>query len=257
MTTSEIRHRGQRRQPLPSIVRIGTAGWANPGDQRRLRQPGVSHLEHYSSRFNSVEINSSFYRQHERATYERWAAATGRDFRFSVKIPRSISHDRKLRGCKRELESFLGTVCGLGAKLAVLLLQLPPTAEWDPEVSKKFFRLLRERTDVAIVCEPRHRTWAGARVERLFQDFKIALVSADPARLPRSWELPAGIQYHRLHGSPRVYWSSYTPGYLQALAARITADRAILPEVWCIFDNTAAGAAWSNAEVLNARLRGS
>ena len=113
------------------------------------------------------------------------------------------------------------------------------------------------RTDVAIVCEPRHRTWAGARVERLFQQFRIALVSADPARLPRSWELPAGIQYHRLHGSPRVYWSSYTPGYLQALAARITAERAILPEVWCIFDNTAAGAAWSNAEVLNARLRGS
>ena len=255
--TSDVRHRAHRRRPLPSIVRIGTAGWANPSDQRGHRQPGVSHLEHYSSRFNGVEINSSFYRQHERRTYERWAAATGRDFRFSVKIPRSISHDRALRGCKREIESFLATVSGLGAKLAVLLLQLPPRAEWDSAISAKFFRLLRERTDVAVVCEPRHPSWAGAEVERLFQDFRIVLASADPARLPRGWELPAGIRYHRLHGSPRVYWSSYTAEYLRALADRITAECANLSEVWCIFDNTAAGAAWSNAEVLSARLRGS
>jgi uncharacterized protein YecE (DUF72 family) len=242
---------------LPSVVRIGTAGWANPPGQQGLRPPGKTHLEHYAARFNGVEVNSSFYREHGRTTYQRWAACTGRNFRFSVKVPRSISHDRELRDCTAELDSFLEKVDGLGAKLVVLLLQLPPRAEWNSRVSRTFFRILRERTDVAVVCEARHPSWASPPVEQLFREFRIASVSADPARLPRGWRLPGGIQYHRLHGSPRVYWSSYTPEYLQSLAERLTAERLSFPEVWCIFDNTAAGAAWKNADAVRCLLRGS
>lgn len=243
------------RSTSASWIRVGTAGWGNPRAQRDLRPPDHSHLEHYAARFNCVEINSSFYRLHQRKTYERWATSTGRNFRFCVKFPQIISHDSALRGCRDELDAFVHSVHGLGTKLAALLLQLPPQAAWHAGVARRFFHLLRERIGVPVVCEPRHPSWSGAAAEPLLRQFGISLVSADPVRLPRSWTLRGGIRYYRLHGSPRTYWSSYAQGYLQELAARIAAERECFSQVWCIFDNTAAGAAWDNAETLNAQLR--
>jgi uncharacterized protein YecE (DUF72 family) len=90
---------------------------------------------------------------------------------------------------------------------------------------------------------------------RLLTQFGISVVSAHPVRLPRNWTLPGGIRYYRLHGSPRVYWSSYSESCLQGLAERIAAERDNFSQVWCIFDNTAAGAAWVNARFLHRKLR--
>ena len=239
-------------RPGKAEIRIGTAGW---GNSRVYRKPANrSSLEHYGTYFNCVEINSSFYRTHQRSTYERWAASTGRSFRFCVKIPQVISHDAALRGCRDEVQVFWDGVQGLGKKLGVLLLQLPPKVEWDARVAKRFFGLLRSCTTVPLVCEPRHPSWSGLGVERLFKEFGISLVCADPVRLPRSWTLSAGIRYYRLHGSPRIYWSNYPPSQLDALAGQIAGERASFPEIWCIFDNTAGGAAWDNAKSLAARL---
>jgi uncharacterized protein YecE (DUF72 family) len=242
-----------RPRPCKSLIRIGTAGWDHP---RGYPKPADrSRLAHYATHFNCVEINSSFYRTHQRSTYERWATSTGQDFSFCVKIPQVISHDAALRGCRDELRLFCDGVKGLGKKLGVLLLQLPPKAEWDARVARRFFGLLRSCTAVPVVCEPRHPSWSGAGAERQFKQFGISLVCADPVRLPRSWSLPGEIRYYRLHGSPRMYWSSYRPDQLDALAGRIAADRARFPQIWCIFDNTAAGAAWDNATDLAERLR--
>lgn len=237
------------------MIRVGTAGWANPGHQRALRQPELSHLQHYAACFNSVEINSAFYRLHRRETYERWAALTGRHFRFSVKMPKSLSHDAALRGSLKELDEFIASVRGLGAKLSVLLLQLPGQSEWQPRVARRFFGRLRERIEVPVVCEPRHPSWSGVSAERLFKEFDIAWVCADPVRVPHPGKVAAGIRYYRLHGSPRLYWSSYAESDLQRWAERIADEHASFPQVWCIFDNTAAGAAWENAQALNAKLR--
>ena len=235
-------------------IRVGTAGWGNPAAQRIVRPPEYSHLEHYSTYFNCAELNSSFYQLHHRSTYRRWAAATGRNFRFSVKIPRIISHDSALRSCEDELDRFLDGVRGLNTKLALLLLQLPPRLEWHASVAQRFFRLLRNRIDTPVVCEPRHSSWSGASVERLLSELGISLVCSDPLRLPRSWTTPGGVRYYRLHGSPRVYWSSYSDRYLHELAWRIAEERKCFSAVWCIFDNTAAGHAWENAQTLNAKL---
>ncbi len=240
-------------RPRKSLIRIGTAGWGHP---RAYRKPADrTGLENYARHFNCVEINSSFYRTHQHSTYERWAASTGRSFRFCLKIPRVISHDAALRGCRDELQVFWDGARGLGNKLAVLLLQLPPKAEWDMRVARRFFALLRSCTAVPVVCEPRHPSWASAAAERLFKQFGISLVHADPVCLPRSWSLSQGIRYYRLHGSPRMYWSNYPRSQLDALASRIAEECASFPETWCIFDNTAAGAAWDNAKSLAARLR--
>jgi uncharacterized protein YecE (DUF72 family) len=217
----------------------------------------MSHLTHYATCFNCVEINSSFYRPHRRETYERWSAATGRNFRFSVKIPRSVSHDAALRGSVEELDEFIANVGGLGAKLTVLLLQLPSRMEWQRRVVKRFFGRLRDRIEVPVACEPRHPSWSCASAERLFQEFGISWVYSDPVRVPQSWSVAGRLRYYRMYGSPRVYWSSYTESVLGALATQLKEERKSAPQVWCIFDNTAAGAAWNNAQTLNATLRGS
>ena len=106
------------------------------------------------------------------------------------------------------------------------------------------------------MCEPRHPTWFGADADSLLARWKVARVAADPARVPEAAE-PGGwrdLAYYRLHGSPRIYYSSYDAAYLDALAARIESDLAADRTVWCIFDNTAAGAAAGNALGLMERL---
>jgi hypothetical protein len=87
---------------------------------------GGSQLERYARALNAVEINSSFYRPHQRKTYDRWAESTPEAFRFSVKMPRTITHNDRLANCDAMLDRLIAEVTGLGDKLGVLLVQLPP-----------------------------------------------------------------------------------------------------------------------------------
>jgi len=96
-------------------------------------------LARYATRFSVVEINSSFYRPHQQRTYERWAASVPAAFRFSVKLPKAISHEAALRGCGPALDRFLEETAGLGRKLGGVLLQLPPSHAFDARVAAGFF----------------------------------------------------------------------------------------------------------------------
>lgn len=234
-------------------VRLGTAGWANPPAHRQARSSAASHLQHYARHFNAVEINSSFYRPHRRETYQRWAAETGRGFRFSVKIPKAISHDAALRVAPTDVDDFIAAVRGLGTKLGVLLLQLPGQLEWQPRIARRFLATLTDRIEVPLVCEPRHPSWSGAAAQRAFREFGVSLVCADPVRIPGHRRLGGITRYYRLHGSPRMYWSAYSDSELHGLAQRIAGEREATA-VWCIFDNTAAGAAWTDAQALRAKM---
>ena len=202
-----------------------------------------------------MEINSSFHRPHARAVYLRWAASTPPAFRFSVKLPRTITHELRLRRARRPLAGFLDQVGGLGVKLGALLVQLPPSLDYDARAAGRFFEMLRHGHAGAVVCEPRHTSWFTAAAERALQSHRIGRVAADPAcvpaaRYPGGWLTPAAatpaVTYHRLHGSPRMYWSRYSDADLQAWADAIAA-RDGAEDVWCIFDNTAMGAAIENA----------
>jgi uncharacterized protein YecE (DUF72 family) len=227
-------------------TRIGCAGWSIPKQQVALFQPNGSHLERYAQRFNAAEINSSFYRPHLPTTYARWAAATPDGFAFAVKMPKAITHTRRLASVAEPLERFLGEVRSLGAKLGPLLVQLPPSLAFDVKVAGAFFTMLRERFDGDIVCEPRHPSWSSAEAEDLLITWQVARVAADPEPVPaaatlRGWR---GLAYYRLHGSPEIYESAYSKTYLNALAQKIAA---LGTPAWCIFDNTARGAATTNA----------
>ena len=114
-----------------SSIRVGCAGWSIASAQRALFGDGSSMLERYATRLSVAEVNSSFYRSHRRETWQRWADSVPAGFRFSAKLPRTISHDLALRGAGPALDQFLSEVEGLGNKLGGLLRQLPPSLAFD------------------------------------------------------------------------------------------------------------------------------
>jgi uncharacterized protein YecE (DUF72 family) len=223
-----------------------------------LFRPSGSHLERYAQHFTAVEINTSFYRPHRQSTYRRWAATVPDGFAFAVKAPRAITHELRLVDSGPVLEEFLAQASGLGAKLGPLLFQLPPSLAFDASQIRSFFRELRARFEGSVVCEPRHPGWFTGHADELLKDYRIARAAADPAIVdaagnPGGW---GGLVYFRLHGSPRVYYSEYGPDRLERFARQLVGTGNDRPPAWCVFDNTASGAAAVDALILQARIWG-
>ena len=233
-------------------LRIGTAGWNVPSRYSEEVQPDGSHLQRYSGQLNAVEINSSFYKPHQHKTYERWAQSTPPGFSFSVKIPKAITHDARLIGYDSLLDRFIAEVTGLGDKLGVLLVQLPPSFKFDKRLAGQFFRDLRKRIDIPVAIEPRHSSWFKPGVEDWLADLEISRVAADPTPVAEAgntggWDR---LAYYRWHGSPRIYYSDYDAAVLSSLKRKLDESQRRGVSTWCIFDNTALGAAFGNALAL-------
>lgn len=196
-----------------------------------------------------VEVNSSFYRPHQFRTYCRWAAAVPARFRFSIKLPREISHERGLRGCGAALDRVLGEVEGLGDKLGGFLLQLPPRLALDVRSASAFFRAFRRRSHVPLACEPRHPSWFSPQADALFARLGVSRAAADPARVPEAARPDAAAHwpYWRWHGSPRMYYSEYPAQALRDLKAAVIGAGPAPLRPWVVFDNTAHGFAIPNA----------
>jgi len=244
---------------MTAVVRIGCAGWSLPRDSWPQFPDTGTHLQRYAKRFNAVEINSSFYRPHQPATYERWAAAVPAGFRFSVKLPKTITHEKRLRDCAPLLRSFLAQACALGDRLGCLLVQLPPSLALDSRTASGFLETLRKQHPGPVALEPRHASWFAPTAEALLHSFEVGRVLADPVLFeagarPGGWP---GLVYLRLHGSPRTYYSSYGNALLNQLATRLVLEAAAADMVWCIFDNTASGAATENALYTRRAVQGS
>lgn len=171
------------------------------------------------------------------------------DFRFSVKLPKAITHERRLLGCDDLLKRFSGEIAGLGDRLAIVLVQLPPSLPFERKVAEACLSALRQGTLAAVVLEPRHRSWFTAAVDASLFDLSIARVAADPAPVPAAAEPGGwpGLVYVRLHGSPRMYYSAYDKAALETLRLRLRGHLECGAPTWCIFDNTAEGAAIGNA----------
>jgi len=211
-------------------LRIGTAGWAIPRGVADAFAGSGAQIERYARVMNAVEINSSFHRPHRRTTYERWAACTPSDFQFSVKLPKTITHGSRLVGTEGPLASFADQVAGLGDRLAVVLVQLPPNLDFDEAVAGTFFREVRARLgkQIDLACELRHGSWFTAAANTLLQRHRLARVAADPAPVPAAAEPGgwSGLRYWRLHGAPRLYWSSYDQLQLDRIAQALAIGEA-------------------------------
>lgn len=241
------------------MIAVGCAGWSLPRQEQHRFADGDSHLRRYASRFPVTEINSTFHRPHKPFVYERWASAVPAGFRFCAKLPKTITHEHRLAGGDGLLRQFLDEASPLGDKLACLLVQLPPSLAFDAPVAARFFEMLRRHwPDRRAALEPRHASWFDDDADRLLAGYRIARVLADPVRhdagrAPGGWP---GFIYVRLHGSPRMYYSQYDTSVMLALADRLrAAEQGGCEEAWCIFDNTAAGAAVTNALELVDALR--
>jgi len=234
---------------------VGCAGWKLAHAFAPEFEGEGTHLQRYAQRLGAAEINSAFYRPHRPATYAKWASSVSNDFRFSVKVPRTITHESRLVDCAELLDKFLLEITALGSALGCLLIQLPPSLSFDARIAGHFFDTLRTRFSGHVVIEPRHESWVNAN--ELLVDRHIGQVAADPVRLtngaqPGGWP---GVRYWRLHGAPRIYYSAYDAHWLEHLAKRIVAMREDVP-TWCIFDNTARDAALGNALLMKRLLGG-
>jgi uncharacterized protein YecE (DUF72 family) len=168
-------------------------------------------------------------------------------FSFAVKVPKEITHQMRLVDCREPIAAFAQQSAGLGDRRGPMLVQLPPSLIFDAEVAARFFDDLRSAAqDSPIVCEPRNASWFTPDADALLIEHRVARAGADPARVPEAaasggW---TGLRYARLHGSPRIYYSSYDPATIARLAGEAAASKV---ETWTIFDNTASGAATENA----------
>ena len=226
----------------------GCAGWTLTRDTlASFPEPG-SHLERYASLFGAVEINSSFYRSHQAKTWQRWAECVPDDFRFSVKMPRTITHDAQLAGIATQLRQFADEIDALGAKLECVLVQLPPKLAFDAALAADFIGQVTERLRCMIALEARNESWFGEEEAALLTCCEVTRVIADPAKGQLGPHVPTTSNiYVRLHGAPRIYYSSYDPAYLAQLAHDMRVHALAGRTVWTMFDNTASEAAVANA----------
>lgn len=241
---------------LAGGIHLGCAGWSLRRETAAAFPAEGTHLARYGAVFDCVEINSSFYRPHQPQTYARWAQSVPEGFRFAVKLPRSITHERALDDADALIEHFAAEARALGDKLGYVLVQLPPSLRLDVETARKCFQTLRLRLACKIACEARHASWFGEAADRLLSEQGIARVVADPlaTSASRPHRPTADSLYLRLHGSPQTYYSAYPRSLLAALADTLAACAASGRDCWCIFDNTAAGAALADALYLRERL---
>ncbi|HEY2913687.1 MAG TPA: DUF72 domain-containing protein [Candidatus Angelobacter sp.] len=236
---------------------IGTAGWNVPGIHAQHFDSEGTHLVRYGQKLNCAEINSSFYREHKSETYRKWAASVPEGFRFAVKVPRTITHEGELQARNQDaLARFLHQTAALGEKRGPLLLQLPPKLAFHQSTALDFFSMFRDLYQGPGVLEPRNVSWFGPEPDLMLQKFQIARVAADPtvvaqAAQPAGWP---GLVYFRLHGSPRRYYSAYSQDFLSRMAEELSCLLQSKTPAWCIFDNTASGAALGNALDLIARI---
>lgn len=220
---------------------IATAAWSIPRPAAAAFPEEGSGLARYASVFNGVEVNSTFYRRHKTSTFERWAGTTPEGFRFAVKLPKEITHQHAMKDVRRSFEIFLHDISALGEKRGPLLCQLPPFLRFDPERFEAAFEAMRVLDQGPIVIEARHKSWASEHAVELLQRYSIDRVLADPVLVWPAYDFQGPPRYIRLHGKPKVYYSRYSDAEIDAFSELLG------PDSWCVFDNTASGAAIENA----------
>ena len=235
--------------PAAGRLLVGCAGWSLPKADAAAFPAEGSHLERYAAVFPMVEINSSFYRPHRPATYAKWAACVPGEFRFAVKLPRAITHDARMDKVEALLLQFAAEAGELGEKLGCLLVQLPPKFGFVDETARIFFRQLHRIFGCTIAFEARHPGWFSQAATELLQESGVTRVIADPAAGQPGPHVPTSTEavYVRLHGAPRIYYSRYSPEYVESVRRELRRQAAAGRTCWCVFDNTAAFEAVPNA----------
>lgn len=205
-------------------------------------------LRWYAERFDTVEINNSFYRLPAVTAFETWCRETAPDFCFAVKASRYITHNRKLTDPESAIEKFISLVERLGNRLGPILFQLPPSWKVNAERLDQFLAAL-PRTH-RYVFEFRNPTWNVDTVYGVLRRHNVAFCIYELAGFQSPIEITADFTYVRLHGPGNKYQGDYSSEALRRWAKRIEAWRRKLQHVFVYFDNDQAGFAAKNASEL-------
>ncbi|MBD3378972.1 MAG: DUF72 domain-containing protein [Candidatus Omnitrophica bacterium] len=233
-------------------VHIGTSGWHYDHWKKNFYPEGVNNgamLDYYAEKLDSVEINNAFYRLPEKKTFRAWAGKVPRDFIFSVKASRYITHMKKLRTVKRPVNKVLNTVKALGGKLGPILFQLPPRWKKNTSRLEHFLSLLPEENRYAF--EFRDPSWFSDDVYDALREKNAAFCIYHLAGRMSPKILTGDFAYIRLHGPKGAYKGRYTGGDLAGWAGAISAWRRNGNDVYCYFDNDQKGYAAENAVELH------
>lgn len=231
---------------------IGTSGLAVPFAQKDYPPEfqGKSRLHFYSSFFNSIEINSSFYKNPKETTIAKWCSEVNEEFRFTFKIPKAISHAKELKYDPGEVDVFMKLINSTGEKNGCLLLQLPPRLKMDSfnEVYELIERIRENDPGESwhIAVEFRDASWYIGEVDEMLAEFNACMVMHDLPKCPVPLTVKGSFFYLRFHGEGGRYRGSYEPHVLERYAQLITAWLAEGKMGYCYFNNT-MGDAFANA----------
>lgn len=237
-------------------IRLGTSGWDYDEWVGRVYPPqGVAdRLRFYARRFPIVEVNSSFYRLPKREVVASWVRRTPPAFRFTAKLPQTITHEQRLEGSRDALAEFLKVLQPLrdAGRLAAALVQLPPSLPFDARKVRAFYELLPP--DLPVAVEFREPSWLADASFALLREFGLAYVVVDEPSLPVRLEVTAPFAYVRWHGHGRPTWYdyTYTPAELAPWVGRLASLAEQADEVFGFFNNHFRGDAAVNAEQLRA-----
>jgi uncharacterized protein YecE (DUF72 family) len=232
---------------------IGTSGfnytdWKGKFYPKEL--PEKYWLSYYGSQFNTVEVNATFYRHFRKKVFEHWASQVQDGFKFGIKGPRFITHQKKLVNVEENLDTFFESVYGLGNKLGLVLWQFPASFvnnENNYEKLQKFLKLLP--SEVKHVFEFRHKSWFVHDLFNLLNKVNAGFVSNDSGKFQEISYATGGIVYVRLHGPTKLYSSKYSDEQLQTWAKVMKLDLK-KHDVYAYFNNDLSGFAIENAKKL-------
>jgi len=219
-------------------IRIGCSGW----NYRHWRGPfypqGLAAkrwFEHYAGVFETVELNTSFYRLPAADTFAKWRDQAPAGFRYAVKAPRFITHMKKLRDCAEPVAEFVSRARHLGHTLGPLLYQLPPRLLFHRERLLPFLDLLP--ADLQHVFEFRERSWMEPPVLALLDERGIAFCAHDMPGLATEPWVSGPLAYVRFHGAEGKYWGRYPDDRLLRWTDWAVAEAEAGRDVWCYFNN--------------------
>jgi uncharacterized protein YecE (DUF72 family) len=219
----------------PSIW-IGTSGYNYPewrGSFYPETMPAAKMLPYYAARFPTVEINYTFYRTPTEKILDGWNKATPDLYKLTLKAPKRITHDARLRDCGDRVRQFLETAATLGPKLGALLFQLPPNLKKDLALFDAFLDTFPPR--VCAAFEFRHDSWLDEDVYARLRARNLALCVADSERMSTPVEVTADYGYFRLRDE------GYTPDHIARWADTIRDKTARCGDVFVYFKHEAAG----------------
>ena len=234
---------------------VGCSGWFYwhwrgifyPDDKRTDRW-----FKHYAANFDTVELNAPFYSWPKDATVRSWKRNAPEHFRYSVKVNRLITHEKRLQRTRALVQKFCGIEPILGEKLGCFLFQFPPSYKYTPSRLRSIITQLDPKFRHAV--EFRHKTWWRKAVYRAFEKRGLTFCSVSGPRLPSDLIKTNERLYVRFHGTSRWYRHDYSTGELTEWAERILGSGA--REAWIYFNNDREGFAIKNARELRRLLTG-